>query len=233
MWALGELFPELETISQIERDSSLANLGARLAKSSNIPVISSAKWQIADLEQPVNLAPHDLIILSYSAGELNQKKFSDLLKQSWDNARGLLLIIEPGTPLGFERIRTYRDALLLKGAQIIAPCPHHRSCPMSNGDWCHFSARVERSSTHRLLKGGDLGHEDEKFSYIALGKNPVMFHEARILRHPERHSGFVTFKLCTEKGIEKLTVSKKMGDSYKQARKADWGDTIAPDQRQS
>ena len=35
------------------------------------------------------------------------------------------------------------------GANILAPCPHARPCPLAAPDWCHFSARVARSRLHR------------------------------------------------------------------------------------
>lgn len=97
---------------------------------------------------------------------------------------------------------------------------------MAGGDWCHFSARVERSSLHRRLKGGTLGHEDEKFSYVAATKHAFPFPASRVLREPVRHSGHVILKLCTEEGVKQPTISKKMGELYKQARKVEWGDVF-------
>ncbi len=98
---------------------------------------------------------------------------------------------------------------------------------MAGGDWCHFAARVERSSLHRRLKGGSLGYEDEKFSYVAATKEPFSLPDSRILTHPERHSGHIILKLCTSEGVQHPTISKKMGPLYKQARKAEWGDAFS------
>lgn len=229
MWAACETFSEIEIITLIEKDAALSSIGKRLAQTSEQPVMNSAKWLEADLEKLSDLPPHDLILLSYSVGELNPQRIGPFIDLCWKSAGKLLLIVEPGTPIGFERIRLIRRQLIDSGAHLIAPCPHHSECPMSGGDWCHFAARVERSSLHRRLKGGSLGYEDEKFSYVAATKSAFPFPASRILRQPLRHSGHIVLKLCTSEGVQQPTISKKMGDLYKQARKAEWGDIFPLD----
>lgn len=226
MWAACDNFQDIERITLFEKDSAMIALGKRLALFSENQCLQSAHWQESDLETLTTLPPHDLILLSYSVGELHPEKIQSLVKLCWESTKQLLLIVEPGTPAGFERIRFIRSQLIEMGAHLIAPCPHHLACPMSGGDWCHFAARVERTSLHRRLKGGDLGYEDEKFSYIAATKTPFELPHSRILREPMRHSGHVVLKLCTSQGVQNPTISKKMGDAYKKARKADWGDTF-------
>jgi ribosomal protein RSM22 (predicted rRNA methylase) len=93
------------------------------------------------------------------------------------------------------------------------------------GDWCHFSQRVERTSQHRQLKGGALGYEDEKFSYLIAAKSTVPSKGARIVRHPSKHSGHVQLALCTAEGkLENHTVTRSSKEAYKRARKVEWGD---------
>ena len=224
MWAACENFPEIETITLMEKDQALSSLGQRLVAFSENKAMQAANWKEADLEKLTQLPPHDLVVLSYSIGELNPQSIQPLVDLCWQSAQQLLLIVEPGTPVGFERIRLIRRHLIEIGAHLIAPCPHHVACPMAGGDWCHFAARVERTSLHRRLKGGSLGYEDEKFSYVAAAKTPFPLPATRILREPVRHSGHVQLKLCTPEGVQQHTISKKMGDLYKQARKAEWGD---------
>lgn len=225
MWAASENFPSLETITLIEKDPSLSVIGKRLAEKSDHTALRSARWQIGDLEQIKELPPHDLVVLSYSIGELKPDAMLPLIDLSWKAAGKLLLIVEPGTPAGFERIRQVRSRLIEQGAYLAAPCPHALACPMAGGDWCHFSARVERTSLHRKLKGGSLGYEDEKFSYVAVSKEQMPLPESRVLSDPSRHSGHVSLKLCTSnEGLQQRTLSKKQGDLYKKARKAEWGD---------
>ncbi len=226
LWAACENFPEIEKATLIEQDCALLALGRRLAQFSTESVMHSASWEKADLEHCTFFPSHDLVLLSYSIGELPPQILESFIRFCWKAAKQLLLILEPGTPAGFERIRLIRHHLINQGAHLIAPCPHLSVCPMTNGDWCHFAARVERSALHRQLKGGSLGYEDEKFSYIAATKEPFSLPNARILRQPMRHTGHMTFKLCTPGGIRTPTISKKMGDLYKQARKAEWGTSL-------
>lgn len=226
MWAACEDFSGIEQITCLERDLALTKIGKQLSHYSENPYFQSAQWLEADLENISDLTPHDLVLLSYSIGELNPSGIESLIESCWSATNQLLLIIEPGTPVGFERIRFVRKKLIDLGAHLIAPCPHHLACPMTGGDWCHFAARVERSSIHRRLKEGSLGYEDEKFSYVAATKVPYELPSARILRHPEKHSGHVVLKLCTPSGVQFPIISKKMGEKYKQARKAEWGDSF-------
>lgn len=214
LWAAAAFFPSLTT-TLIEKDPDMISLGKRLTPS------ISPKWKQGDITT-VDIQPHDLILLSYVIGELPISDLTPLIEKAWKNASQYLLIIEPGTPHGFERIRLVRDKLTSLGCHILAPCPHANACPMANNDWCHFSRRIPRTSLHRIMKSGTLGYEDEKFSYLIASKAPTETH-SRILRHPQRHPGHVTFSLCTPDGLQTKTLSRKLLE-YKKAKKLEWGD---------
>jgi ribosomal protein RSM22 (predicted rRNA methylase) len=159
-------------------------------------------------------------------GELPLEAVQTLISTMWQLTAQVLVVIEPGTPHGFERIRLVRQQLIESGAFLVAPCPHAGDCPMANGDWCHFSQRLERSSMHMAVKSVMLGYEDEKFSYVVASKTPVVLPDARILRHPQHHSGHVDLQLCAQDGLEKRVISRRHGPLYKLARKLEWGDAL-------
>jgi ribosomal protein RSM22 (predicted rRNA methylase) len=99
---------------------------------------------------------------------------------------------------------------------------------VAGGDWCHFAARVSRSSLHRQVKGGSLPYEDEKYSYVAATRVPVPTEPpARIVRKPQLRKGQVLLDLCTsDEGLVRDTVTKRHGERYRAARDANWGDAL-------
>ena len=142
-----------------------------------------------------------------------------------------VLVVEPGTPRGYAAVLAARVRALAAGWRIVAPCPHAGPCPLTAGDWCHAAVRLTRSSLHRRLKSGDLGHEDEKFSYLAVvapGAGDMAGEPAgRVLRHPLTRKGLVQLRLCTpEGGVRDEIVSKRQGERYRRARETGWGDTF-------
>ena len=89
------------------------------------------------------------------------------------------------------------------------------------GQWCHFAARVERTSIHRRIKRASLGHEDEKFSYVIFSRNPASRADSGVIRHPLKHTGHVNPQLCVQAGLKVETVSHKQKDLYRAARDAE------------
>jgi ribosomal protein RSM22 (predicted rRNA methylase) len=84
---------------------------------------------------------------------------------------------------------------------------------------------LDRSKLHKLLKGGDLGYEDEKFSYlVALRETPPKTEPfSLIVRHPFVEAGAVKLQLCGPAGLSSPRVRAAEKAAFKAARKADWG----------
>ena len=59
---------------------------------------------------------------------------------------------------------------------------------------------------------------------LLFAREPVQLPAGRILRHPKKHSGHVELELCTAKGVQRETVSRKQGQRYKVVSKVEWGD---------
>jgi ribosomal protein RSM22 (predicted rRNA methylase) len=216
LWAAREFWPEIQS-TLIESNEDFLKLGARLAPDSKV------QWLHQDISRTETFPDSEIVILSYALGELKEPERT--IERAWHATGKVLVIVEPGTPRNFAAVAAARAKLIAAGAFPMAPCPHANECPMAAaGDWCHFAVRLERSSEHRRLKGGTLGYEDEKFSYLAFSKTPVDTAPARIVRHPLVHGGHIQLTLCTPQGLVSETVTRAAKDAFRAARKARWGD---------
>ena len=228
LFAAAQEFPSLQQATMVESDAEWLAMGKRLTVQPQLPGALKVQWSKQDLRSGLACDKHDLVVISYTMGELPQPAAEAVLNKAWKCAGKFLVIIEPGTRRGFAAVNAARSSLIANAEHgvILAPCPHAAACPMAAaGDWCHFSQRVERTSQHRQLKGGDLGYEDEKFSYVVAARSAMPPDGARIVRHPGRHSGHVQLVLCAAEGrIENRTVTRSSKEAYKRARKAEWGD---------
>ena len=220
--AAYRIFPSIQNVHAIESSVEMCALARSLLEvrvENNSHDVSSAQFEDADLTT-----------LSYVLGELSEAQRRDVLGRAWNATGQVLLVVEPGTPEGYGRILRVRETLLEAGAHVVAPCPHADRCPMSSTkDWCHFAARVERTSLHRQLKRASLGHEDEKFSYIAFARAPFPLPESRIVRHPVQSSGHVRLQLCLDgNSLREEVVSRSRKGEYRLSRRARWGDAWPP-----
>ena len=226
IWAAGANFPELDQILALEDSAEWIALGRSLADHAQSAAICAAEWMEVSVAGSIPVGNFDLVTMSYVVNELHSPDRIRAVRAAWERAGKLLVIAEPGTPIGFGNIREIRRELALSGAHIVAPCPHDAECPMQGDDWCHFAERLERTSEHRRAKGGELGYEDEKYSYVIFARHPFQPASARILRHPRKRSGHVELELCTSEGLKRVTISRKHGERYKAAKKAEWGDSF-------
>ena len=224
-WAVRECCPDIQRFTCLERENAMMKLGRELMQADE--VLAQAAWLRQDLVTSELSCHADLVCESYALNELTDSAREDAVRKLWNCADKLLLLIEPGTPVGFSHLRKARTQLLALGGHMVAPCVHEGICPLPEDDWCQFTCRVQRSRLQKLLKGGDAPYEDEKFSYLAMAKEPSVLPDGRILRHPVKGSGHIGLKLCTAQGITETVVTKKQGEAYKAARKASAGDFLA------
>lgn len=222
-WATAQQWDSLEEATLVEASAAIRVVGERLG----LP-LPRVTWRASRLDAAlVDLSPSDLVLLAYVLDELPEAAREPLIKQLWTLTTDTLLIVEPGTPAGWKRILRARDILIQAGAHILAPCPHAQPCPLVAPDWCHFSARVARARLHREAKGGTVPWEDEKFIYVAASRQPGPRAEARVIAPPRASKAAVTLKLCRDDGYAADRVfPKRAGDSFKIARRLDWGDII-------
>ena len=223
-------FPTLRQCVGMERNKDFLTISELLF--TTIPGLqASFKGVQGDCESA--LPPpgkYDLMTMAYVVGELPAD-----IRQQWmrhaASVSQVLLLVEPGTPAGWECLMGCRESIISLGGQILAPCPHHKPCPFTGTDaWCHEAVRLPRSSLHRRLKKGELGYEDEKFCYLAAtfsSELPKDVPPARIVHAPRHRHGHTLLTLCTYRGmLEPTIISRKYKELYRIARDARWGDLL-------
>ncbi|GGS26734.1 rRNA methyltransferase [Streptomyces humidus] len=226
-WAVSATWAGTRPVTVLDWAEPALALGREVAAAH--PPLRDVRWQRARVNASLVLESTDLVTVSYVLNELAAPDRAALVDAAASAAQAVV-IVEPGTPDGYARVIEARDRLIAAGFRVAAPCPHSAACPIEPGsDWCHFSARVSRSSLHRQVKGGSLPYEDEKFSYVAAARFPVSPAPTRVVRRPQIRKGQVLLDLCeTEERLSRTTVTKRHGELYRAARDADWGDAWPP-----
>jgi ribosomal protein RSM22 (predicted rRNA methylase) len=224
-WAAVEAFSSLTSFVLADDNESLRTLALDLMRGSvRLDGADYLKGEARDLIAAAE--PADFVIASYVIGELGAQDRTELAALAWEKTRDTLVIVEPGTPAGYQRIIALRAQLVGAGAHVAAPCPHDRNCPLTSPDWCHFTQRLPRSRAHKEIKGVDLPFEDEKFAYVALMRNPPVQRAARVLAQPVQSKVEVTAKLCTPDGLVTAKVPRRDKANYARARRWRWGDAV-------
>jgi ribosomal protein RSM22 (predicted rRNA methylase) len=223
-WAALDTWPSVATATLIDRNLKLLDF-ARQLRSTHQTSIDFIQGEMA--KSLANAPSADVVMASYALTEIPAAALNGILSALWDRTGKMLVIVEPGTVAGFQRILTYREALLAKGARIIAPCSHDSLCPLANDQrWCHFGVRLPRSRDHLIIKDADVPFEDEKYSYLVAGKEIGAARSRRVLATPKVNKAAITLTLCAPEHAEERIVERRQKDTYRAAKRLDWGDTV-------
>jgi len=228
-WAAAEAYPGLASVTMLDSNRHLLAAAGELTRGSDSETLRTAELLTGSLS--VGLAGarrFSLVVASYALTELADRQVVDSALSLWASCAGVLVIVEPGRTRDYERLMAIREAVIAAGGRVVAPCPHDSACPLPEGDWCHFSVRLPRTRAHMQAKGGTLGYEDEKFSYLvmarpSIGGGPAI---ARVIRPPVVRKFEVELSVCGRDGLAAAVAPKRDAAAYKAARKLDWGDVV-------
>ncbi len=220
-WAARETWESLTQLTLTDANAHFLALARRLAPASD------AQFLVRDVLRD-GLPNADLVIASYVLAEIAPAAQSGVVAKLFAAAIEVLVLIEPGTPAGFERLRAARALLILEGAQILGPCTHAAVCPIAAPDWCHFSQRLPRSRDHLQTKSARVPFEDERYAWLAVGRTRRAMSDgnARLLAPPRETKAEIALKLCGAQGLENRVVPRRDKAAFASARKARWGDAI-------
>lgn len=233
LWPALAHWPGVHRVTLLDRDPEFLRLGLGIYQAGHRPGVGppstgpalDIQVRTGDLAA-ADVAAADLVVLSYAINELTEAPAARAVDRALALATGAVVVVEPGTPAGFARIRAARDRLRAAGATIAAPCPHADACPMAGADWCHFAVRLDRSRAHRQSKQAALGWEDEKFAYVVATRDAAALRgraEARVIRRPRKETGHVRLSLCAPDGLTETIVRRRDPD-YRAARDTSWGE---------
>jgi len=221
-WAAVEAWPGLSRVIFLDTAPVFLTLAASLA-AAGPPPLSCADAVEGSIEAPPHGLGADLVVAAYALAELPLPRAAAAAARLWAASRSLLVIVEPGTPQGFARIRAARETLLGQGAVPVAPCTDALACPIAGDDWCHFSVRLARSRAHMHAKGARVPFEDERFAYLVVARQGAPSGLARVIAPPLHAKSGSSFRLCGGGRIETRHVARRDGAAYKLARNLDWG----------
>ena len=206
--------------SGLRRSSSRARLPCR-----------TSTWRTADVAaDAIDCPPRDLVTLAYALNELAPEVRQSVLQRLWRATADTLVIVEPGTPAGWQRIVTARAQLIESrrsrdralSARLCLPA---RAVRRPTG--VISPQRVARSRLHRHAKEAD-----------GLGKTRIsaIWRSRAGPRRPPRRassgdrakgSGRVTLKLCRDDGSAgEHLFSRRDGTLFKRAWRSDWGSAL-------
>ena len=217
------VWPELERAHLLEPNAALADVARDLLATTTL----APTHQAGDLSEGFVAEPVDLLTLSYVLAEQPEAEIANIVARAAAKTLGMIIIVEPGTPAGYKKVLAARAALIEAGLTIAAPCPHASDCPLPNGDWCHFSVRLQRSAAHMQLKDARVPFEDERFSFVTATRGTIAVPSAaRLLRPAQVEKGYIDLVVCGRTGLETRRVRRRDATDYKWAKSLQWGDAV-------
>ena len=129
LWAAADCWPDLADALLVEASPALRACGEALAAEAGLP---RSTWRGAD----VACGRHRWRAARSGDDGLCAERACPggpaavSLERLWQATADTLVIVEPGTPAGWQRILAARRQLIESGAHVIAPCPHAHDCPL-------------------------------------------------------------------------------------------------------
>jgi hypothetical protein len=126
-----------------------------------------SRWQVHTERRPVGVGrqrPADVLVMANFLNEMEwgsdhrarAREDGDELGSPYEQLIGkwegmvaneaAILVIEPGMRASGRNLVRLREAALVRGWRVEAPCPHAAACPMPgqrNTAWCHFNFAAE------------------------------------------------------------------------------------------
>ncbi len=192
----------------VDRSETALKTGRKLFAA----MAAGSQWQIRTDNQPVGqnrFKPADLLVMANFVNELDRAPRAgravegasreEQLLERWEvqvAPAGAILLIEPGVRDAGRFLSRIREAALVRGWSIPAPCPHSGDCPMPglrSTPWCHFTFPTGDTPAwlSRLSDKAKLPKARASLSFLLLvrGEDPPV--RIRPAKSPGRGAGVV------------------------------------------
>lgn len=230
LWALADLLPSLTHATAVDQSAPFLSLGQQILKAAREPL--TVTWQQANILQSVQQgsATYDVVLLANVLNELHEPQRTRLVEAAFHRCTGVLLVVEPGTPVGSAIVQSLAQQLAPKGT-LLAP---YLGNQFVLEPWLHFPQRFTRPDFARRLRQAMRDSalmasdwEEAKYSYVAIGKlSPEVTPWARVIGPTQLLKGHLEVPLLTSEGRVQAKVFKRDKSPYAYAKKLRWGETI-------
>ncbi|MGY3802873.1 small ribosomal subunit Rsm22 family protein [Pigmentibacter ruber] len=183
------VLPKRIHVNAIDRSDKIVEFGKKMLTKS---LFENINISVEQLTSPEKVTKNSDIILGINVfNEIPMKHRGKTLNSLYAklNNGGLLLIMEPGQEEHAKSLGTLRNEFISanKDGQIISPCAHKKSCPLSSEttrkDWCWFRHSWNTPKAISLIdKFSKLDHHELNFSYLFVQKNSVQSAETFFAR---------------------------------------------------
>lgn len=234
VWAAKTLWPNLSTAVCIDQEKYFLSAGKEIVQKSALPI--NIFWEQQDITDDLEKNKstlYDLIIIANVLNELPLTKQEKFLSRVYENCRGIMVIIEPGTPFGFQIVQAAAKTFS-SHSTLMAPYIDNTFIE-SNEYWIHFAQRFIRPEFLRqfrqymrqsTLMASDW--EEAKYAYVAVGKiEPEKKIWGRCVGLITKQKGFLELPVLTKEGIKNVKILKRHKKEYAFAKELHWGQTIA------
>lgn len=230
VWALSTLLPTLTQATCIDQNTHFLALGQQILDAAQQPI--AVAWQRGDIYQSIEqmATPVDLVLIANVLNELNPAQREKLLAVAFQRCRGVMIVIEPGTPVGSSIVQAAAQQLAPSGTLIAPYLGNH----LVEEAWLHFPQRFTRPDFARRLRqemrdsslmASDW--EEAKYSYVAIGKlSPEIQPWGRTVGPVQLMKGYLEVPILTQDQCLSLKVLKRHKQQYTFAKKLRWGETI-------
>lgn len=241
VWAASEIWPTIRNVVCLEKNKYFCSIGKQILRKC-YPQIASVQWQNIDLlvSKPELDRQFDFVTIGSVLNEMPSHEQKNILEFAHSRSAVVLLVVEPGTPYGFEVIKQASHTLQKSGSKVLAPFIEN-SIVVSDDEPVAFAQKVVRpeylkrirqeqrkinnAEGKRILPASDW--EEAKYTYVATSTiSPELSPWARVIAKPEIGKAHIFLKLLTKDKIKNIKIYKRDKLGYRMAKKLRWGDTL-------